>query len=122
VEHDEAVEYAAWFRCLADATRLRVLHTVAVAPDALTIGELVTAVGVGQSSVSGHVRRLERSGFVTVERRGTASLVRVDPDCLAALPEAARAIMGRAPAAAVRGDGRPRGLRASPADRAAHRG
>jgi ArsR family transcriptional regulator, arsenate/arsenite/antimonite-responsive transcriptional repressor len=99
VERVEAETYASWFRCLADATRLQLLRVLAEASRPMTIGELVDAVGVGQSSVSGHVRRLADSEFVFVDRAGTATWVRVNADCLTALPVAAEAIMGRGQAA-----------------------
>ena len=60
----------------------------------MTVGELVDAVGVGQSSVSGHVRRLAESEFVLVERAGPTTYVSINADCLTALPDAAAAIMG----------------------------
>jgi ArsR family transcriptional regulator, arsenate/arsenite/antimonite-responsive transcriptional repressor len=104
VDRDEAETYASWFRCLADATRLQLLRVLAEAPRPMTVGELVDAVGVGQSSVSGHVRRLAGDGFVVVDRVGTATWVRIDDDCLSALPAAAEAIMGRRrPAGATSG-------------------
>ena len=37
----EADDYASWFRCLADATRLRVLHVVATAGRPVTVGHIV---------------------------------------------------------------------------------
>jgi ArsR family transcriptional regulator, arsenate/arsenite/antimonite-responsive transcriptional repressor len=95
VDRAIAATYASWFRCLADATRLQLLHVLAERSETLTIGELVDAVRVGQSTVSGHVRRLAEAGFVVVERVGTATYVRINPDCLTALPGAAAAIMGR---------------------------
>ncbi|QBI20098.1 ArsR family transcriptional regulator [Egibacter rhizosphaerae] len=94
MERSEAEEYARWFRCLADATRLQLLRVLAEGGEPMTVGELVEAVGVGQSSVSGHVRRLAADGFVWVERVGTATYVRINEDCLIALPAAAAAIMG----------------------------
>lgn len=103
MERSEAETYASWFRCLADATRLQLLRTLAEAPGALTVGDLVEAVGVGQSTVSGHVRRLAESEFVFVERAGATTYVRINDDCLTALPDAAAAIMG-GPVPAV-GDG-----------------
>jgi ArsR family transcriptional regulator, arsenate/arsenite/antimonite-responsive transcriptional repressor len=99
VDRVDAETYASWFRCLADATRLQLLRVLAEASRPMTIGELVDAVGVGQSSVSGHVRRLADADFVFVDRIGTSTLVRVNDDCLTALPEAAAAIMGRRQAA-----------------------
>lgn len=97
----EAETYASWFRCLADATRLQLLRVLAEASRPMTVGELVDAVGVGQSSVSGHVRRLADSEFVFVDRVGTSTRVRVNDDCLTALPAAAEAIMGRERAAGL---------------------
>jgi ArsR family transcriptional regulator, arsenate/arsenite/antimonite-responsive transcriptional repressor len=95
VDRAEAEVYASWFRCLADATRLQLLRVLAEAARPMSVGELVDAVGVGQSSVSGHVRRLADAEFVLVDRVGTATWVRVNGDCLTALPAAAEAIMGR---------------------------
>jgi ArsR family transcriptional regulator, arsenate/arsenite/antimonite-responsive transcriptional repressor len=106
VERDEAEQYAGWFRCLADPTRLQLLHVLAVAGQPLTIGELVEAVDVGQSTVSGHVRRLVDAEYVSVERAGTVTHVRVNEDCLTALPAAAAAIMGRSTAPVVATQGR----------------
>jgi ArsR family transcriptional regulator, arsenate/arsenite/antimonite-responsive transcriptional repressor len=97
VDRSEAETYASWFRCLADATRLQLLRVLAEASRPLTIGELVDALAVGQSTVSGHVRRLEESEFVSVERAATTTYVRVNEDCLTALPDAAAAIMGHHP-------------------------
>ncbi len=95
VDRAGAETYASWFRCLADATRLQLLKVLAEASRPMTVGELVDAVGVGQSSVSNHVRRLADSEFVYVERAGTTTYVRINDDCLTALPAAADAIMGR---------------------------
>jgi ArsR family transcriptional regulator, arsenate/arsenite/antimonite-responsive transcriptional repressor len=95
MDRADAETYASWFACLADPTRIQLLRVLAEAPGALTVGDLVDAVGVGQSTVSGHVRRLAASEFVLVERIGTATHVRVNHECLTALPAAAEAIMGR---------------------------
>lgn len=91
---DDAHEYANWFRCLADGTRLLVLNAVASADRAMTVGEIVDRVGVGQSTVSHHLRVLAEERFVHMQADGTRTLVTVNPDCLQALPEAAARIMG----------------------------
>lgn len=91
---DEAGEYASWFRCLADGTRLRVLNAVATAGRAMTVGEIVDRVGVGQSTVSHHLRILADERFVFLRAEGTRTLVTVNPACLKELPEAAARIMG----------------------------
>ena len=91
---EDAHEYAGWFRCLADGTRLLVLNAVATSGRAMTVGEIVDRVGVGQSTVSHHLRTLAEERFVHMRADGTRTLVSVNADCLQALPEAAARIMG----------------------------
>jgi DNA-binding transcriptional ArsR family regulator len=89
-----AEEWATWFRALADPTRLQVLNAIATYGPDLTIGELVERVEIGQSTVSHHVRLLAEAGYVAHRRDGTTSRVSVNEDCLSALPDAARAVLG----------------------------
>ena len=58
LDRGSAEAYASWFRCLADATRIQILHLLATNDAPLTVGEIVAAVSVGQSTVSAHLRRL----------------------------------------------------------------
>lgn len=91
---DETAEaYARWFRCLSDATRLRVLHTVATADGPLTVGEIVDAVGKSQSTVSRHLQVLADAHYVFCEPDGIRTLVRINASCMSALPAAAAIIM-----------------------------
>ena len=92
----EADEYARWFRCLADGTRVRVLHTVASAGRPLTVGEIVEAVGRSQSTVSEHLRVLADEEYVHMVPDGTRTLVSVNDDCMVDLPAAAARIMAAA--------------------------
>ena len=94
LSQEDADEYASWFRCLADGTRLLVLSAVATAGRALTVGEIVARVGIGQSTVSHHLRTLAEERFVYMRADGTRTLVSVNPDCLQEFPEAAARIMG----------------------------
>jgi DNA-binding transcriptional ArsR family regulator len=89
--------WASWFRALGDATRVLILNRLAVARDPMAVGEIVAAVDVGQSTVSHHLKVLTYTGFVLVERRGTASLFRVNERCLDCFPSAAEVVMGRLP-------------------------
>lgn len=57
------------FRALGDATRLRLLRLLAQAP--LNVSELVSLVGVGQSTVSHHVSKLKGLGLVKEERQAS---------------------------------------------------
>jgi len=90
-----AEHYAEWFAVLADATRVRLLHTVSTSPGgAMRIGDLAAALGVSQSTCSHHVELLKRVGFVVVDKVGTASLVSVNAACCTGLPHAADVVMG----------------------------
>jgi len=90
---EQADEYAAWFRCLSDGTRIRILNHVANAGRPVTVGEIVDAVGRSQSTVSRHLRLLADDRFVFTETEGVRTLVSVNETCMTALPEAAAAIM-----------------------------
>ncbi|MBF4163838.1 helix-turn-helix domain-containing GNAT family N-acetyltransferase [Nocardioides acrostichi] len=89
-----ATTYADWFGTLADPTRVRLLHAVATAPAPVKVGDLAAALGISQATCSHHVRRLAETGYVAVEKVGTASLVSVNQACCAGLPHAADVVMG----------------------------
>ncbi|WP_433526776.1 metalloregulator ArsR/SmtB family transcription factor [Nocardia pseudovaccinii] len=91
---DDATTYAQWFACLADPTRVRLLHQVAARPAGITVGELAEALRIGQPTVSHHVRKLADVGFVSVHKDRTSTVVMVNPACCTGLPHAADAVMG----------------------------
>ena len=86
--------YADWFACLAEPTRVRLLHAVAVAHKPVTVGELTVQLGVSQSTCSHHVRKLAEVGFVLLRKVGTTTLVSVNAACCTGLPQAADVVMG----------------------------
>ncbi|MGE3795834.1 MAG: helix-turn-helix domain-containing GNAT family N-acetyltransferase [Dehalococcoidia bacterium] len=90
----DAKVYAEWFACLADPTRVRLLHAVAAGGRQIPVGELAGQLGISQSTCSHHVRKLADVGFLTVRRDGTTSLVAVNPACCTGLPHAADVVMG----------------------------
>jgi L-amino acid N-acyltransferase YncA/DNA-binding transcriptional ArsR family regulator len=90
----EAATYSGWFACLAEPTRVKLLHTVATANGAVTVGELTQLLGISQSTCSHHVRKLAEVGFVRIRKEGTATLVSVNPSCCTGLPHAADVVMG----------------------------
>ncbi len=98
LDRQAAEDYASWFRSLADPTRIQILHLLATNEAPMTVGEIVRQVGVGQSTVSHHLKVLGQVRFVTVEHTGASSRYQVNPRCLAAFPTAADAVMGRRPA------------------------
>lgn len=90
----EASTYAEWFACLAEPTRVRLLHSVAVAGREVSVGELTEQLGISQSTCSHHLRKLADTGFVRLRKERTTTLVSVNPACCTGLPHAADAVMG----------------------------
>jgi ArsR family transcriptional regulator len=97
VDRASAEMWAGWFRALGDGSRVLILHELATADRPMTVGEIVDAVDVGQSTVSHHLKLLADVGFVHVERRGNTSLYRVNERCLEVFPSAAEVVMGQLP-------------------------
>jgi ArsR family transcriptional regulator, arsenate/arsenite/antimonite-responsive transcriptional repressor len=98
LDRDLAETYAGWFRALADPSRVQILHLLASAGRSMPVGEIVSRVHIGQSTVSHHLATLAESRFVLVERVGTARLYRVNDACISCFPSAADVVMGRRPA------------------------
>ena len=90
-----AETYAAWFKALADATRIQVVSLLARSDRPLTVREITAAVPVGQSTVSEHLRQLAAVGFVLAEERGTSRLYRINEACVDCFPTAADLVMGK---------------------------
>ncbi|MFI6298844.1 metalloregulator ArsR/SmtB family transcription factor [Nonomuraea sp. NPDC050790] len=93
-----AVEYATWFKALADATRVQIVSLLARRGVPMSVGEIVEAVVVGQSTVSAHLKVLSEVRFVLAERVGTSAFYRINDACVDCFPSAADLVMGRAPA------------------------
>ncbi|KZB79712.1 helix-turn-helix domain-containing GNAT family N-acetyltransferase [Amycolatopsis regifaucium] len=90
----EAATYAGWFACLAEPTRVKLLHAVATSPRGLTVGALTEILGTSQSTCSHHVRKLAEVGFLHLRKEGTATVVTINQACCSGLPHAADAVMG----------------------------
>lgn len=79
----EAEEMAHALRVLADPTRLRVLSLLASARDQEScVCDLTVPLGVGQPTVSHHLKVLAEAGLVTREQRGRWAYYRLDPERL----------------------------------------
>jgi DNA-binding transcriptional ArsR family regulator len=89
-----AAEYASWFKALADATRIQIVSLLARRGEPMSVGEIVAAVQVGQSTVSAHLKVLAEVRFVLAEHKGTASYYRVNDACVECFPTAADVVMG----------------------------
>ena len=70
VDRASAEMWAGWFRALGDGSRVLILNRLATGGGPLTVGEIVAAVDVGQSTVSHHLKILAETGFVLVETAG----------------------------------------------------
>ncbi len=90
-----AAEYGSWFKALADGTRVQIVSLLARAGRPMSVGEIVAAVAVGQSTVSAHLKVLAQVRFVLAEQRGTARFYRINDGCVACFPTAADVVMGR---------------------------
>ncbi len=90
----DAETFAEWFACLAEPTRVRLLHTVATSSGEMAVGELAQLLEISQSTCSHHVRKLVDVGFLLQRKQGTTTLVSVNQACCTGLPHAADAVMG----------------------------
>lgn len=90
-----AQTYASWFRALADPTRVQIVEYLARHNRPMSVGEIVTAVGLAQSTVSQHLKILTEVRFVLVEPVGTARHYRINVACVDCFPSAADVVMGR---------------------------
>lgn len=97
IDRSSAEVWASWFRCLGDPSRVLLLNCLATATSPMTVGELVSQVDIGQSTVSHHLKVLAQTGFLHSERQGNTTLFRVNERCLECFPSAAELIMGVLP-------------------------
>ena len=96
-----AEQYASWFRALADPSRVQLVALLARHGEAMSVGQIVDAMGLAQSTVSQHLKILAGVRFVLVEPFGNARHYRINGDCVGCFPSAADVVMGKpAPAAA----------------------
>ncbi len=67
-------------KTMADPTRLAILHYVAHRPR--SVGEVATAFGLAQPTVSAHVKQLREAGLLGAERRGNRLELVADREAL----------------------------------------
>jgi DNA-binding transcriptional ArsR family regulator len=95
LDRARASEYASWFKALADPTRVQLVELLARTRQPMSVGEIVAAMGLAQSTVSQHLKILTEVRFVLVEPVGTARHYRINEQCIACFPSAADVVMGR---------------------------
>ena len=83
---DAALEIALRLKALADPVRVTLISLLFSSPAGEECsGDLATAVGLAESTVSHHLSQLRRAGFVESERRGMNVYHRAQRESLVAL-------------------------------------
>jgi DNA-binding transcriptional ArsR family regulator len=95
LERATAAQYASWFRALADPSRVQLVELLARARRPMSVGELVAAMGLAQSTVSQHLKILAQVRFVLADPVGNARHYRINETCIGCFPSAADVVMGR---------------------------
>jgi DNA-binding transcriptional ArsR family regulator len=90
-----SAEFASWFKALADASRIQIVSLLARRGTPMSVGEIVAALDVGQSTVSAHLKILADVRFVLADHRGTATYYRINQACVDCFPTAADIVMGK---------------------------
>ncbi len=98
IDRETAETYARWFQALSDPTRIVILNYLSRRGVPVPVGVIVDDLGIGQSTVSHHLKTLLAVGFVTRTRQGTARLYCVNHNCVSEFPTAADVVMSRSPA------------------------
>jgi DNA-binding transcriptional ArsR family regulator len=83
---------AKYFRGLGDPIRLRILELLRDG-DELTVGELVTRLGLPQPKVSNHLACLRWCGFVEARRDGRAVYNRIADERVVAMLDLGHALL-----------------------------
>src|SRR6476620_7414529 len=78
VVHPSA-EQVARLKALGDETRVTILLTLLATDEAVCVCNLVPATGVGQATVSHHLKVLREADLVPVERRGISAHYAITP-------------------------------------------
>lgn len=91
-EADAAV-YAAWFKALADPTRIRILNLLARSNEPVCFYDIANHFALGQSTISHHLKVLRDTHLLDTERRGTYMHYQVNREAVAALPGVLRRLL-----------------------------
>lgn len=81
LSRDGSVTVAAFFGVLADPSRARILHLLAITDD-LCVCDIALVLGMSVSALSHQLRFLRERGFVTRRKVGRMAYYRLDDDHL----------------------------------------
>jgi ArsR family transcriptional regulator len=83
ITEENAANLASSIRALADPARLRIISMVAAHEDAeACVCDLTEPLGLGQPTVSHHLRILVEAGYLTRSKRGTWAYYKLVPGAL----------------------------------------
>lgn len=86
---EKAVELMGLFKVLANDTRLRILHALALSKE-LCVGSLAKALDMKPQAVSNQLQRLSDQGIVSPRRQGTTIYYRIVNPCVSELLDRGR--------------------------------
>ncbi len=86
---DEAEATASLFRALSDPARVRIVNVLLSADREVCACDLTPAIGLSQSTLSHHLKKLLESGLIRREERGTWAYYSVDEAAMGRLREVA---------------------------------
>ena len=85
LDDEAAAATATLFKALGDPQRVRVVNLLTNAGDALCVCEITESLGVSQSTVSFHLKKLTNAGLLRREQRGTWAYYSIDPQAMSTL-------------------------------------
>lgn len=85
MDPSEAEATSTVFRSLADPHRVRLLNLLATSESPVCVCDLTDELGLSQSTVSFHLKKLLQAGLIRRERHGTWAYYSVEKDALTRL-------------------------------------
>jgi ArsR family transcriptional regulator len=87
---DQAAATATLFKALADPHRVRIVNLLSTTSEAVCVCDITEHLGLSQSTVSFHLKKLVSSGLLAREQRGTWAYYSIDPEALNTLTDVVR--------------------------------
>lgn len=85
LDGDAAAATAALFKALGDPQRVRVVNLLTNAGESVCVCDITEALGLSQSTVSFHLKKLVTTGLLQREQRGTWAYYSIDPRAMSTL-------------------------------------
>lgn len=85
ISDDEAVATAELFRSLADPHRVKIVNLLATTGEPVCACDLIEPLGLGQPTVSHHLKKLTDAGLLEREQRGKWAYFSFNSDALRTL-------------------------------------